>query len=296
MKKLTLMLFACSVVLASCKKDDEAEPEPTPVITAMPATFTQKVLVEEYTGAWCGYCVDGAYKLETFMKNYPGIVYGVSIHQGDGMQSPVWSNYDSTFNVGGFPEGMVNRIPNGGKPSFNRGSWSSAVNSAKAKTAKCGLALESRVSGTDVQVIVHVGFNQNLSGNYRLCVMIVEDNVSGTGSQFDQVNYYSKNNPSGPADTTGTHPYYNLPYKITGYKHKQVQRKYFSSTFSGDVIPSGEMVAGNEYIDTLTTSVSGFNTANCKIIAFVNKVGTTLTTHEIMNVQQVKLGSLKNWN
>ena len=52
---LKILLFGL-LVFAGCEdKSDDFE------ISQVPPTFTKKVLIEEFTGAWCGYCPDGAY-------------------------------------------------------------------------------------------------------------------------------------------------------------------------------------------------------------------------------------------
>ena len=46
--------------------------------------YTKRVLVEDYTGAWCGYCPRVAYKLEKAEELNPKVI-GVGIHNGDAM-------------------------------------------------------------------------------------------------------------------------------------------------------------------------------------------------------------------
>ena len=54
-------------------------------IGPVPDSFTKKVLIEEFTGAWCGYCPDGAHRLEKIIDSNDGNVIGVSLHNGDQM-------------------------------------------------------------------------------------------------------------------------------------------------------------------------------------------------------------------
>ena len=60
MKKLLIVLTGIALIGASgCKKEKEediAPVTPPPVtIGAVPASFTQKVFIEEFTAKWCGY-------------------------------------------------------------------------------------------------------------------------------------------------------------------------------------------------------------------------------------------------
>ena len=43
-----------------------------------PTSFTKKVLLEEFTGSWCGYCPSGAEILQNLMNSYS--VIGVALH------------------------------------------------------------------------------------------------------------------------------------------------------------------------------------------------------------------------
>lgn len=302
MKKIMILGLAVAITIVSCKKksSDEAvptpTPDPTPTISAVPATFTKKVLIEEFTGAWCGYCVDGAYIVETLVNANAGKVIGVSVHQGDGMQISLYNTLDGIFNNTGFPAGMVDRVPYASAVCINRGYWSTVTNTELAKEGKCGLAIKTsyNTAGDSIIAEVHAGFKTALTGNYKMVAYLVEDSVTGTGSNYDQHNYYSSANPGGPAGPT-THPYYNLPAVITGYKHMQVARKAMPSDL-GEAVDAATIITGGSFVKTYKYAVGTMKKANLSIVAFVYKVGTSATTYEVMNVQKIKVGSTKNWD
>src|SRR5262245_58440398 len=112
MKKLLLSAVVVASLFTACKKDDDKKEPTGPTV---PSSYTQKVVLEEFTGAWCGWCVDGHYKMETMTTDNAGKFIGVCVHYGDGMQiSSYASFYDPTYNVSSFPSGMVNRAPDAG--------------------------------------------------------------------------------------------------------------------------------------------------------------------------------------
>ncbi|MBT8196082.1 MAG: hypothetical protein KJO64_06620, partial [Bacteroidia bacterium] len=113
MKKLLLFTAAVMIAFTSCKKDDDNGGGGGDDIGPVPAAFTQKVLIEEFTGCWCGYCPDGATIVDETMTQFPGQVYGAAIHQGDPMEISLYDKLDQKFNVTGFPTGMVNRTAQG---------------------------------------------------------------------------------------------------------------------------------------------------------------------------------------
>lgn len=298
MKKLLTLIAITAVTFGGCKKDDSNSPTPSGgstavTITAVPSTFTKKVLIEESTGAWCGWCVDGAYKMQSLIDANAGRVIGASIHNADGMVITSLDNIlGTTFGRTGFPQGMVNRVASGSAAFMSRGSWSGVTTSQLALTAECGLAIESALPAPDsCTVAVHCGFKSVLSGNYRLTVYLLEDEVSlGTGSQWDQHNYLSGD------PTYSTSPYYSLPSVIVGYKHMHVVRKVMTADL-GDVIPTGNIVIGTDYKVNFSYKIpSTRNTAKMRVVAFISKYGASATTHQVMNVQEIKLGSNKNWD
>jgi len=67
---------------------------------------------------------------------------------------------------------------------------------------------------------VTANFVKSVSGDVRINMIVVEDNVTGTGAAYDQKNFIA-NNPSFVG-----HPYYAKPATITGYKHRSVVRSY----------------------------------------------------------------------
>lgn len=292
MKKLmylSILFFA----LTSCKKSGSDETTPTEPsgnnngsVSTVPASFTQKVLLEFFTSANFGVCPSGMVKADQAVNSNSARVYSTYIHDADGMTLPQINTYISTYGVSSYPSGMVNRIPSLGNVMLQPSQFLSNVNAALAKTAKCGLAINSTVSGSSASVEVHAGFKEPLSGNYGLVVYLTEEEVTGTGSQYDQ-----KNNDN----MVATSPYYNQGNPIVGFKHNNTVRKIISAT-EGDAISASSIVAGGEFKKTYSVSLSGYNQNKLSVIACILKKGTSATTYEVMNVQKVSVGSLKNWD
>ena len=133
---------------------------------------------------------------------------------------------------------------------------------------------------------VHAGFNSTLNGDYKLTVYLIEDGVTGTGYGYDQRNYY---------DTDSESPFYNLGDPIEGYEHNHTLRAVLSESL-GDPIMVSEMVSGGEHIGTYTVDLSSYNKNNLSIVAFVTYIGSTITEHEIMNVQKCGIDGFQDWD
>lgn len=283
-----------ALLFGGCKKDKDSDPVPpagSNGVGAVPSSFTQKAFLEEATGAWCGWCTDGAYKMEQIIAANSGKVIGASLHQGDAMEIPLYNALDAVFNNSSFPAGMVSRVAYNGSVFMSRGSWSSAANAQLLQVAKCGVAIESSLPAPDsCSVTVHCGFLETFTGDYRVTVYLLEDEVTGSGSQYNQQNYLSGN-----ANYQNT-PYYSQPSVITGYKHMHVVRKVLSSNL-GDPIPASGLTAGSDHKVTYGYKIpASMNPSKMKVVAFITKHGTSSTTHRVMNVNEVHLGQMKNWD
>ena len=282
---ITLLLFVGLAFWGCEDKPDDFE------ISQVPSTFTKKVLIEEFTGAWCGYCPDGAYRVKNLINDNDGRVVAVSLHAGnptgDAMEIAHTNYLETTYQNPGFPSGMVDRIAIDGYTSLNRGYWEYVANNQLLETAVCGLAIISKVNGQNATVEVHAGFNSTPNGDdYRLTVYLIEDGVTGTGYGYDQRNYYNTDPES---------PFYNLGDPIEGYEHNHTLRAVLSESL-GNAISSSSLVSGGEHIETYTVDLSSYNKKNLSIVAFVTYIGSTITEHEIMNVQKCDIDGFQDWD
>ena len=260
-------------------------------ISQVPSTFTKKVLIEEFTGAWCGYCPDGAYRVKNLINDNDGRVVAVSLHAGnptgDAMEIAHTNYLETTYQNTGFPSGMVDRVAIDGYTSLNRGYWEYVANNQLLETAVCGLAIISKVNGQNATVEVHAGFNSTLNGDdYRLTVYLIEDGVTESGYGYDQRNYYNTDPES---------PFYNLGDPIEGYEHNHTLRAVLSESL-GNAISSSSLVSGGEHIETYTVDLSSYNKKNLSIVAFVTFIGSTITEHEIMNAQKCDIDGFQDWD
>ena len=296
MKKSIYILSLCILFLSACTKESEPGSDVliVPKINSsssniVPTTFTQKLLVEMFSSASCATCPDASYKFRNYMNLYPDRVYGASIHNADAMSINMFQTCDSMLDVTVFSSGSFNRTPYNGISVLPKTQWanSNIVTTCLQKTAKCGLKISSRLSGNDLTLTVTTGFAQQLTGDHRLTVYLVEDSISITGSGYNQANYYN---------TTQGHPFYNLGNPIVGYVHNEVLRKVLTPNRGASISISNTIAAKSSISMNFSTNVSSYDKSNLYIVAFINKLGTTTTTHEILNAQRVIVGGTKNWD
>ncbi len=264
------------LLLISCYKSEDV-PEATLVAQS---EFTQKLLLEDYTGTWCAYCTGAGNAIRT-------AVHGNSVTAGNDRFIPIALHYRGLTN----PEEMQNEYSEALVRAFNPGEgfprvtlnrseaiWSndykiSDLELLLNRYAPVGLAINSTLTNNAIDVTVKVGFVQELTNvnNYKLVVYVVEDGM-----------IYAQHNAS----------LTNLPPIINNYEHNDVLR-YALTDVLGDAIPN--QIADNHRYSKTFSSVALPNTiqnnANIRIVAFVVDAD-----NKCLNVQMAKVGVTKDFD
>lgn len=144
------------------------------------------VVGEEGTGTWCGWCPRGAVFMEYMQDNYDGYWAGIAVHNGDPMTV---ATYDAAIAalISGYPSGVVDRGAET-DPSLFEGDFLNRI--VIAPTAVLTNAVSYNGSTQELTVEVSTTFQIAASGNWKLAVVVTEDDVTGT-SGYAQTNYYS---------------------------------------------------------------------------------------------------------
>ena len=253
-----------------------SDSKPVTVTPKSASPFTQKILVEDATGAWCGYCPRVAFSLEDYKTTHPNCITA-AVHGGsssDPFKFRYYSNYNSHFSITGYPSAIINR-------TREWGELTSELDQALRAWAPLGLAINSSVNGNDVTGTVKVKFNVTTDKPMKVVIALVEN-----GLVYPQTNYYAPQYGSNP---------------ITDFVHNGVLRKTATDLF-GDPISVGAQVKDSILEIPFTLTLSG-NTAtgtftaiaaNSAIIAYViDGSAQELGTY---NVQYAPLGATKDFD
>ena len=256
-------------------------------ISEAPTEFTKKVLIEEFTGSWCGYCPSGAETLSNLISNNNKNVIGVAIHSGDQMATTHAEFLENTYVSAGYPSGMIDRVSYDGIVCLNRGYWDWITQGQLVKTAICGLAIKSEVNGENANIEVHTSFDTTLNkDNYKLNVYLIEDNISQDGNGYDQRNYYNEDPQSS---------FYELGDPIINYKHNHTLRETLSVESLGDAFTK-DITPGITHVKEYSINISEYNKNNLSIVSFVVFIGENANDHEVLNVQKTDIDGVQDWD
>ncbi|MBK7964132.1 MAG: thioredoxin family protein [Bacteroidetes bacterium] len=86
------------------------------VVTGLSFQPTKRVLMEEGTGTWCGWCPRGAVFTEQFDTVYADYAIVVAVHNSDPMTDAVYDPGLGSL-ISGYPSGAVDRKDNDVDPS-----------------------------------------------------------------------------------------------------------------------------------------------------------------------------------
>ena len=224
-----------------------------------------KVVAEELTGSWCGWCVRGIVALEETKKAHPEQFIAIAVHGNDFLESPEYTDYIAgLIGSSGYPNSVVNRDRNtAGDPEYI------PVRFEQKASAPIEGYVTLETGGEDglYEATAKVALNSNgLDGRYRMAYAIVENDVYEEGNS----NYVQHNSYAGGANGE-MGGYEDLPEYVPDFHFQDVARGTI-----GD--PSGiegslplRMDAGREYVTTesFTLPETVLNVDNVYIVAML---------------------------
>lgn len=264
-----LFIFLSISQLFSCSDTIIKEiPSPT-TVDAPPASgyFKKRVLIEDYTGTWCGFCTRVSQGID-LVPTVTDKAVVVAIHGGSVGSDPYITpftmqlkNYFFSAAPNKYPEVRLNRTSLWNKPEAQN------LNDVKKLTGNncaLGLALNSNLTGGNLNVEVKIKFVE-LYSNLRLVVYVVENSLI-----YDQVNY--------------TSTYYGGQDPIPNYVHDHVLRHSLTNVLGNNItenINLSQIITKN-YNQSIPTNIS--NTSNIGLIAFVIDAN-----NNVINVRYAKI-------
>lgn len=225
------------------------------------------VVSEEITGTWCQWCPRGAVFMNYMATAYPNYFIGIAAHGGSATEPMLLKEYvDGVLSfpgVTGYPSVLVDRTSEGDPSGLEDMFFSQIV--------KAPLSLPKNIVNYDptankLNIGVSTKFLQNLTGDYKVVITVVEDSVKGTTSAYNQSNAYA----GGTNGVMGGFEKLTNPVPAAKMVYMHVARAVIG-TYNGssDALPN-DLVANTEYnysasIDIPTT----WKAKNLKVISMI---------------------------
>ena len=182
---------------------------------------TKNVLVEDYTGTWCGYCPAVSAAVDAVQALTENISI-VALHNGDDLSLAIEPDIRDGLGIpSGSPRARIDRTivwGLGTPPEFP----TSDVLSLAGIDSPVAIGLSSSLNGRSLSVSVSVASEQALA-DHKLVVYMTED-----GLLRDQTNYYDNDQSS---------PYFGQGNPMVDFEQKHVLRASLTDAI-GDPIPA----------------------------------------------------------
>ena len=229
----------------------------TAKIVVVPYIKHQKnVLIEDYTGSWCGYCPRVANAINEALKLSNNINV-IAIHDDAQMKYSKVEELKTEFEIEGLPTAIIDRYYKWPFPEDFSG-----LNDALSKPALCGIEIETNYMNNYARLKVNVEFAGGFITDVKLGVYITQSNLI-----FNQANYYPE---------LGSNP-------IVNFKHDNVMRLALTDLMGDDIEVKLDSVYSKDYI----FKFENVKPEDVNIVAFV----VDKTSKEVLNSRSTVLGN-----
>ncbi len=262
---LAQVLANCTVTISNVNgegNDDDINDDvkAIPIDPVIPAPG-KIVFGEEATGTWCSWCVRGHVFMEFMHDNYHGYWAGVAVHNGDPM---VDVDYDAGIGslIGGYPSALVERGADIDPNALGAAFLNSII---IPPTGVITNGANYNETTGELNISASIEWKTDVTGNWKIACVIIEDSVTGTEAGYNQANAYAggSNGPMGG--------YEDLPNPVPAADmvYENVGRKILPS-FDGVVIPFTDgSVNGDTKVVKFTTTIDPTWDANNISIATI---------------------------
>ena len=181
------MAATVSNVNGGASDGDAADNTGTISIDPVVPAVGKMVVGEEATGTWCPWCVRGTVFMDFMETKYAQYWAGIAVHNADPM---VVTDYDAAMGalIGGYPSSLVDRGSDI-DPSAMEAPFLSRLIIAPTAIITNGAVWNA--TNRQLEVSVSADFQSAATSAYKLAVVLTEDDLSGTTSEWAQANAYA---------------------------------------------------------------------------------------------------------
>jgi len=221
---------------------------------------TKKLVMEEATGTWCGWCVRGIVYMDSLEELYGNGVSLVAVHNNDPMTVTNYDAWETSFpGFTGFPNAIVDR-----RELTDPSNLLDVYSAENALYGFANISFGTRtLTGTTLSVPITVTPTFPLNGDYRLVMAVTEDYIHGpapvlASGTWAQHNYYSHIDAptynGGPLSGQGIN-YVDSGVALTNVGFAHVARTIMPSVTGSSNLPA-TMAVGTGYTATITATIT----------------------------------------
>jgi len=250
------------------------------MVYGLSEVLPKKVVVEEGTGTWCGWCPRGFVTLEQMAVDYPETALLISVHNFDPMTD---AEYDTGLvgTIAGFPSGHVDRKAVAIDPL----DFVGAVQELDSRLVPVHIDVQTTFDEATRTVQIKGVGHTSVATQYnafRFNCAITEDGVTGTSNaanqllDYDQTNYYAggANGPMGGFESLPD------PVPASELVYNFVARAILGGFYGAENSVPDVLAAGEYFEFDFTYQVPAtFDVSKMKAMVFI----TDEETGEILN-------------
>lgn len=251
--RLLIVIFPLFFIFHSCDKTVDKNP--------LPEKFTKKVLIEEFGGEWCSFCVRGSKEFEDLLSQNPERYIGVSLHYEDPLEleyPSVVRMLLSAFEIISFPNTIVDRTDDESK------SWEVQSAYRLSQGTKVGIKLKTKMVKNNLDISIDYSSFEDINNAY-LTVYIIEDFVpeSSPGAQN-----------GGGGNYVHRHVLRQVLTKKSGDSIELIKNKVNSKSYTG--IKLGE-----------------YKNSDVEVVAIIHRDASK--AYEVLNTNSAKVNEESEW-
>lgn len=224
----------------------------------------RKVVYEEGTGTWCGFCPRGTIFMDSMAKAYPKDFIGIAVHNADPMTVTAYDAGLTKFpGFTGFPGVIVDRT-SVIDPDEIFDVFEDAQAELNPFTINQSFTFDEVTR--KMTVTLKTKANMTYTGKYRFNAVITEDGVKGTTAKYAQTNYYA----GGQLGPMGGYETLPNPVPAAQMTYNHVARAILGGFAGLDKSIPANVVEGEEYTYTFNhTLAATVNPKNIHVIGMI---------------------------
>jgi len=147
----------------------------------------KNIVGEEATGTWCGWCTRGIVYMDSMQMKYPETWIGIAVHSNDPMEDPEYI-VGLTSYFPAYPSGIVNR-----GETIDPADFEEYYLQELERVAPASIQIENKQYNSTTKELTFTVSSTFVAPvtDHRFSAVLVENGVTGTGSDWAQANYYS---------------------------------------------------------------------------------------------------------